>query len=201
MYVPWIASQLLLASKTNAFPSPVADTLSSTAGTARLTPAFHLMIPFTPFGENYRLGPNNEGHYFEYSPSFSEGSYLLSEPGYGENKVNATIAFGAANVHLQPSFATAKLQYNGIAVTDDNANIYFEYTGTVDGTGPDTKKLFTGDPSFNGSDWGYGSINLSFQTSPGKYKFLEDVNYVGSQRYIVYGDKILGLEFKISEVQ
>jgi len=37
------------------------------------------------------------------------------------------------------------------------------------------------------------------QTGAPQYKYLEDVIFVGSQRYILNGS-ILGLEFKVSQV-
>jgi hypothetical protein len=44
-------------------------------------------------------------------------------------------------------------------------------------------------------------IQLGFQTGDQKYKFMEDKQYVASQRYIKSpSSSVLSLEFKISEV-
>jgi len=125
-----------------------------------LTP---IQIPFEtkvyPEGNNYRMGPNNAGAYFEYSPSYVTDSYIISEPGYSNISVNATVQFGADKVTLQGNptsgINAAKLDFQGVAVTDDLAQIYFDFTGTVR-SGPQTSQLFSGNPNFNGSDFGYG---------------------------------------------
>ena len=96
------------------------------------------------------MGPNNAGAYFEYSPSFAKNSYIISEPGYSNVTLNVTLQ-GNPSVGIN----AAKLDYQGVAVTDDLAQIYFDFTGTVR-SGPQTSQLFSGNPNFNGSDFGWG---------------------------------------------
>jgi hypothetical protein len=84
-------------------------------GFTSLLPALTLWLNFTPFGPNYRIGPNNKGVTFDYSPSTSVGSYLVSEPHYGDASVNATMTWGRDYVTMDPNGQHARWAFEGVA--------------------------------------------------------------------------------------
>lgn len=100
---------------------------------------------------------------------------------------------------------------------DNQTNIYFALNGNVADCDDQVHQFFSSDPAFNGTDFGCGcelatatkvkrvltsdtDVYATMSAPPGPYKYVEDLIFAGSQRYIGSPRGILGLEFKLSQM-
>ncbi|KAK1990367.1 hypothetical protein LX36DRAFT_664291 [Colletotrichum falcatum] len=124
---------------------------------------------------------------------------LRSEPDY-PIKVDAVFAHGADYIRGDPDGRYVRLEVSSVLKDKaTGAAIRFDYTGTIDVTGP-SGAVLKGLPEAKTTEFGEAFTQGKFETGHEALREIQNKVYVGSGRFIVEEGKPVVVEYKISEV-
>ncbi|GJC84031.1 hypothetical protein ColTof4_07934 [Colletotrichum tofieldiae] len=162
----------------------------------KLIPAFTVQIHLdTPTQIGVVAVGNSQFH-----AAFIPNTGLLrSEPDY-PLKVDAVFVHGADYLRSDPDGHYVRLEVASILKDKaTGAAIRFDYTGTIDVSGP-AGTVLKGLPGAKTTEFGDAFTQAKFETGHEALKEIQNKVYVGSGRFVVEEGKPVVVEYKISEV-
>ncbi|GKT42009.1 uncharacterized protein ColSpa_02190 [Colletotrichum spaethianum] len=124
---------------------------------------------------------------------------LRSEPDY-PIKVDAVFVHGADYLRSDPDGHYVRLEVSSVLKDKaTGAAIRFDYTGTIDVSGP-AGTVLKGLPGAKTTEFGDAFTQANFETGHEALKEIQNKVYVGSGRFVVEEGKPVVVEYKISEV-
>ncbi|KAK1975354.1 hypothetical protein LZ30DRAFT_605826 [Colletotrichum cereale] len=124
---------------------------------------------------------------------------LRSEPDY-PIKVDAVFVHGADYLRADPDGHYVRLEVSSVLKDKaTGAAIRFDYTGTIDVSGP-AGTVLNGLPGAKTTEFGDAFTQAKFETGHEALKEIQNKVYVGSGRFVVENGKPVVVEYKISEV-
>ncbi|OLN88643.1 hypothetical protein CCHL11_01697 [Colletotrichum chlorophyti] len=124
---------------------------------------------------------------------------LVSEPSY-PIKIDAVFVHGADYIRYDPDGNHVRLSVSSLLRDKHTgAPVRFDYTGTVDISGP-AGKVLKGLPEAATTEFGEAFTQPKFETGADSLKDIQNKVYVGSGRFILEDGKPVVVEYKISEV-
>jgi len=124
---------------------------------------------------------------------------LRSQPDY-PIKVDAIFVHGADYLRGDPDGRYVRLEVSSVLKDKPTgAAIRFDYTGTIDVSGP-AGTVLKGLPGAKTTEFGDAFTHAKFETGHEALKEIQSKVYVGSGRFVVEEGKPVVVEYKISEV-
>ncbi|RKU46354.1 hypothetical protein DL546_001778 [Coniochaeta pulveracea] len=105
-------------------------------------------------------------------------------PGF-EPAFKATVVFGADWFSTDADGKHGRVDFKGIATTEDGHVIDVRTKGIIDMTAPAAAKVFTLQPDMASVPFGHAAANVEYLASDPKLKFLEYSYFVGSAQIII----------------
>ncbi|WYZ34633.1 hypothetical protein EsH8_I_000909 [Colletotrichum jinshuiense] len=162
----------------------------------KLIPAFTVQIHLDIISDIGALAVGSSQIHVAFVPN---SGLIVSEPSY-PLKVDAVFAHGADYIRADPDGHYVRLDV--ASVVKDKATgaaIRFDYTGTIDVSGP-AGAVLKGLPGAKTTEFGDAFTQAKFETGHEALKDIQNKVYVGSGRFIVQEGKPVIVEYKISEV-
>ncbi|KAF4923716.1 hypothetical protein CGCVW01_v004555 [Colletotrichum viniferum] len=162
----------------------------------KLIPAFTVQIHL---GTPSPIGTLAHGPSQLHAPFLPDAGALVSEPDY-PLRIDAVFLHGSDFLRFDPDGNTARLEVaSALRDRATGAVIRFDYTGTIDISGP-AGRVLKDLPGAATTEFGDAFTSAKFESGHEALRELQNKIYVGSGRFVLEEGKPVVVEYKISEV-
>ncbi|KAK1143926.1 hypothetical protein N8T08_005835 [Aspergillus melleus] len=127
------------------------------------------------------------------------GGTFKTESSFSPSVDAEFVGVGNDYIHADADGKHLRLNAHSVLKTHDGALIYMNYTGILALTAVE-QAVFAGTADEGSTSFGNAFTHFTFETGDDRYKQLEHGVFVAQGRFIVQKDKLVVVEYRVSQV-